>query len=105
MSLCNFLTLTTGKCSLINNKCPFVYYCNKIRQFKPLESFPKKCKMINKSNAIYGKNIFKVEFEKRGKLYINYNGVIKIISNPFNYIPSFVKIQENNGELVIIKGG
>lgn len=37
------------------------------------------------------KGYSKVCFEKRGKLYVNVDGVIRIIPNPFDHVPQFVK--------------
>lgn len=39
-------------------------------------------------------NEYRVEFESKGKLYININGQMKRIPNPFDYTPKVVELVE-----------
>ena len=104
MALCKFLNMGNGICSLLNNKCPFVYFCSKKGQWKPINNFPAKCKLINQyENSVLAKdNFYKICFEKRGKLYINYKDTIIIVKNPFDFTPSYVKIYKDGDEIKIV---
>lgn len=65
---------------------------------------PKECNV--KSQAVeIPKGCYPVSFEKKGKLYVNMNGVIKIFDNPYrSEIPEYVKVQKNKqGEFYIRK--
>lgn len=46
-------------------------------------------------------NEYKVEFESKGKLYININGQIKRIPNPFDYSPKKVELINIDNEWYI----
>lgn len=62
---------------------------------------PKECKINSNQDAPKGYN--KVLFERKGFLYIsNENQTIKI-KNPYDYIPSFVKIFKTKDEWKIKK--
>ena len=37
---------------------------------------------------------YQVCFERRGKLYIDVNGVIEIIQNPYDFTPLYVKMNK-----------
>ena len=50
---------------------------------------PMNCKV--KQQAEIPEGYYKVCFEKRGNLYIDFNGHIEIISNPFDIVPLYVK--------------
>lgn len=51
---------------------------------------PENCKV--KENRNIPKGYYKVCFEKRGNLYVSIDDKIQIFSNPFDHVPSFVKI-------------
>lgn len=51
---------------------------------------PTNCKVKKQQEIPEG--YYRVCFEKRGNLYIDYNGHIEIIHNPFDSIPLFVKV-------------
>ena len=58
---------------------------------------PKNCKV--KENAKAPEGYYKVCFEKRGNLYININGHVEIIPNPFEEVPLYVKaVKLKNGQ-------
>ena len=51
---------------------------------------PKNCKIKQQNNIPEG--YYKVWFEKRGNLYVDLNGHIEIIPNPFEEVPLYVKV-------------
>ena len=58
---------------------------------------PKSCKVKQQREIPEG--YCRVCFEKRGNLYVDYNGHIEIIPNPFNEVPLYVKvIKMKNGK-------
>lgn len=50
---------------------------------------PENCKVKKKVATPDG--YYKVCFEKRGRLYIDMNGHVEIIPNPFDDVPLYVK--------------
>ena len=57
---------------------------------------PENCKV--KQNLEAPEGYYKVCFEKRGNLYVDMNGHVEIIKNPFNKVPTYVKaIKLKNG--------
>ena len=50
---------------------------------------PINCKVKDKAEIPEG--YYKVCFEKRGSLYIDMNGHVEIIPNPFDDVPLYVK--------------
>lgn len=58
---------------------------------------PNNCKV--KQNILIPEGCYKVCFEKRGNLYIDIDGHVEVIKNPFDDIPLYVKaIQMKNGK-------
>lgn len=63
---------------------------------------PINCKV--KENAEAPEGYYKVCFEKRGNLYIDVNGYIEIVKNPFDNVPLYVKvIKLKNGKFKLKK--
>ena len=54
-----------------------------------MNNMPTNCKVKQQQEIPEG--YYKVCFEKKGNLYIDFNGHIEIIPNPFNEIPLYVK--------------
>lgn len=101
--MCKYVSLSDGVCKVNNQKCPFVYFCNKIQCYKPLRSMPEECKMTQQKEA--PKGFHKVRFERRHKLYIEIEGNIVVLENPYEYIPSYVKTTKTRaGEWKIKEG-
>jgi len=76
-------------CTISKEICPFVYYCNKVQDWKPLKSMPEKCNII--INAEVPKGYYRVRMERKGYLYIDIKGQTYKILNPFDDIPLYVK--------------
>lgn len=94
-----------NKCKITQEKCPWVYWCDKIGVWKELSKMPKVCKVQATIEIPEGFN--KVEFERRGYLYVRVstpiNQVVKI-KNIYDYTPQYVKVyQTNKGEWKIRK--
>ena len=76
-------------CSILKQNCPYVFFCTKVNEWRELKTMPKNCKIKNQAETPQG--YYKVCFEKRGNLYVDMNGHIEIIPNPFDEIPLYVK--------------
>lgn len=88
--MCNYLKLKeNGKCEILDSQCPYTYFCTKVGAWRESKNFPRRCKVMEQIEIPKGYS--KVCFEKRGKLYVNVDGVIRIIPNPFDHVPQFVK--------------
>lgn len=94
--MCNYIQ-NEKECSILKKQCPYIFFCNKEKAWKAMNNMPSNCKI--KNNADLPKGYYKVCFEKRGNLYIDFNGHIEIIPNPFDTVPLYVKtIKLKNGK-------
>lgn len=94
--MCSFIK-DNNQCKITNTQCPFIYYCIKKQIWKPLNGM-ENCKVKNQNNI--PKGYYKVCFERHGNLYIDIDNVIKIVPNPFETVPLFVKlIVYKNGKI------
>lgn len=94
-----------GMCTckvVANSPCPFMRRCNVEHRWLPLESM-NSCTRRAKEKEVSTlmANEHRVEFESKGKLYININGQMKRIPNPFDYIPKAVELVEVDGQWYI----
>lgn len=87
--MCNYVNIEEGKCKITKNICPYLYFCNKTKSYKPNASMPSNCKI--KKNFEVPNGCYKVCFERKGKLYVSIEGHIEIIPNPFDTVPLYVK--------------
>lgn len=99
--MCDYLTLQEGTCNINKEKCPFIYYCNKIQGYKELKAMPENCKV--KQNFSIPKGFYKVCFERRHRLYIQIEDGIIILKNPYDYTPFFVKVYKAKNGMWKIK--
>lgn len=90
-----------NKCSLTNDICPYVYWCNRLRIWKPLTAMPEICN-IKKSYEV-PKGYYRVRQERKGFLYVDIDNQTYKIENPFNYIPEFIKIVKTKSGFKIKK--
>lgn len=93
--MCKYVKV--NKCSITEENCPFMYFCNKVNDWRPMNSIPKKCKVQDSIELPRGWS--KVRMQRKGYLYIDIKGQTIKIQNPFDYIPIMVKISKlKNGE-------
>ena len=92
----------TCTCKVAHTHCPFMRRCSIEHCWLPLDSMDA-CTRRNKEKevGILMANEYKVEFESKGKLYININGQVKRIPNPFDYSPKKVELININNEWYI----
>lgn len=88
-------------CKVINEPCFFVRRCSIESRWKPVSNM-EVCKLRMKQESKY---MYKIRFEKRGKLYVEYGDFVVKVDNPFgDKIPEGVNdLVEVNG-VVYIKG-
>ena len=79
-------------CIITKNICPWAQWCGKISNWKERPGAEKYCKFLKEEQTPEG--YYKVEFERHGFLYVNYNNVIIKIENPFEDVPKFVKVKK-----------
>ena len=85
--MCEYLK--DNYCKILKSSCPWSYFCNKDNIWK-FKSEGLACKV--KVNADVPKGMYKVCFEKHGNLYVSINNEVKIIENPFDEKPLYVKV-------------
>lgn len=84
-----------NKCQLTNNACVAVYWCAKLSAYKEMTNAKERCKYLNtKDEIVVPDGCVKVEFVRRGKLYMNIDGTVRPYENPFDYVPQFVKVKK-----------
>ena len=92
----------TCTCLINNDPCPLVRRCNVEHKWLPLSSMDRCRLRMHESkvkNMSSNKNI--VRFESKGKLYVEYNGRVVKINNPYDYTPDGVEIVEVDGQIYI----
>lgn len=89
-------------CSITNTQCPFMRRCSIERRWLPLGGMDG-CTLQNKRKvkAMLGANEYAVQFERNGKLYIERNGGMIKIANPFDHIPDTIELVQIENELYI----
>lgn len=89
----------TCTCKVANTHCPFMRRCNMEHKWLPLNSMDGCTRRTREKevSTLMG-NEHRVEFESKGKLYININGQMKRIPNPFDHSPKVVELVEVGGE-------
>lgn len=88
--MCEYANFTEGKCRISNEICPYLYFCNKTRSYKELKAMPSDCRVKEKSET--PKGYYKVEFERRHRLYVLVDNKIEIVPNPYDHTPLYVKM-------------
>lgn len=97
--MCNYRD--ENMCNITHSVCPWVYWCDKVNIWKELSKKPSKCKVVNETSLPDG--YYKVEFERKGYLYINVDRQIVKIKNVFDYTPNMVKLYQDKNEWKIRK--
>ena len=62
--MCNYVNIEEDKCKITKNICPYLYFCNKTKSYKPNASMPSNCKI--KQNFEVPNGCYKVCFERKG---------------------------------------
>lgn len=88
-------------CNITHSVCPWVYWCDKVNTWKELSKKPNRCKVID--NAPLPDGYYKVEFERKGYLYVYVDEEVIKIKNIFNYMPNMVKLYKCENEWKIRK--
>lgn len=76
-------------CNLTHEECPYTYYCTKSQMWLPSKAMPSICRV--KVQAQVPDGYYRVCFERNGNLYVDIDGNISVISNPFDDVPQYVK--------------
>ena len=93
-----------NKCSLTEVICPWAFWCGAIRDYKERDSYKTYCNILkNEIEKEKPKDCYKVNFERHGYLYVDFNGSIIKVKNPFEDIPKFVKIKKTKASYKVIK--
>ena len=94
-------------CNITKQRCSAVRYCAKVGDIINTDNYDKNCVVYKEKVSNIGKTdqlTNKVILERRGKLWVETDDVetVVIVENPYDYVPSFVKlIKKQNGEYFI----
>ncbi len=97
--MCDYLK--ENVCIINKQNCPFVYFCNKNNKWLPSKFMPVDCKI--KSNVVIPKGQYRVCFSRHNELYVQVGDRTLVFENPFDYVPTFVKLVKKNGKWAIKK--
>ena len=86
--MCN--NLNKNICTIDNEVCPFVYWCDKAQAWKPSKYMPTQCKKQVSADVPSGYH--KVCFERKGNLYVDMGDTTICVPNPFDTVPPYVKV-------------
>ena len=96
--MCEYVN--NNQCRITQSVCPYMYYCDKINGFRSSTNMPKDCKVKQKAEVPYG--YYKIQSERKGWLYIDYNNITIKVKNPFNHTPLYVRVRKmKSGEYKI----
>lgn len=87
--MCEYIK-NNNYCSINNQICPYMYFCNIKQIWKPLKTMPTNCKMKQKIEV--PKGFVLVRDERKGYLYLDVDKQTIMLRNPFDYVPQFVKL-------------
>lgn len=90
------------QCSQRGDICPFMRRCSLEHKWLPLATMDK-CNVRLENNAMSRlmKDEYKVLFESKGMLYVEYNDNVFKFSNPFDDVPEKVQLIKVDNELYI----
>lgn len=97
--MCEYLRL--NKCSISNDLCPFVYFCEKQHMWKENKNIPKDCKV--KERVSIPEGFCKVKMERKGFLYVDLGDSTVKLVNPFENVPQYVKVRKYKNKWKIIE--
>lgn len=89
--MCEFLR--QNKCDITKKICPYTYFCDRLKIWKPSKNMPEDCKVKLRNAVPSGYSL--VRFERKGFLYIDIDGQTRVIKNPFDYVPKYVRVVTN----------
>lgn len=90
--MCNYVSGNT--CRITGQQCPYMFYCNQIRAYKPMNSMPDNCKVA--TTQIPPAGFYKVVQSRKQWLYVRIGTQTIMIKNPYDEVPAFVKIDANH---------
>ena len=93
--MCEYEDLSSPKCGITSSVCPYLYYCYRTLKYKESMHMPDVCKVKEAYEA--PKGFYKVSYGKRNNLYVIKDNIIIIVDNPYDYIPTYVKMEMKNG--------
>ena len=91
--MCEYVDLKNGQCSVLNSQCPYMYFCTKKDIWKNTKYMTDNCNI--KKKAKVPKGYCRVQFERRGYLYVDLGDTTVAIKNPFKDVPEFVKVSKS----------
>lgn len=86
----------TNKCTITGDGCPYIYWCDKINNWRELKSKPKVCQIEARMPKPAPNGYHRVLFSKHGDLYVEDGDHTTIVHNPYDYVPEFVKLGIDN---------
>ena len=95
-------------CKLSQQRCTFVRMCPTVENIIHTDLYTR-CPLSIKEDSEIGRSIEtpdKVVIEKNNKLWVKHHELdqVFIVDNPYDYVPTFVKLELNeNGNYYIVK--
>ena len=86
--MCEYVKI--NKCSITDDVCPFMYFCERKQIWKPNRAMPTHCKVAMNVDIPHGYN--RVVMVRKNKLYIDMGETKICLDNPFETTPLYVKV-------------
>ena len=80
-----------------------MYYCDKLQTWRPNNYMPTNCKTKQKVYTVGHKGKYQVQNSRKGYLYVNIDGFIHKLENPFDFVPDYVDVIKRGGTYKIKK--
>lgn len=96
-------SLKQDMCSVTNTRCPYVYFCSKTMAWKPNKYMPQDCKVKKQIEVPEG--CYYVRDARKGYLYVDIDNQTYKLLNPFDFVPTYVKISKTKNGYKIRKQG
>lgn len=89
--MCDYVN--TNKCTITGDCCPYIYWCDKINNWRELKSKPKVCQIEARVPKSAPNGYCRVLFSKHGNLYVDRGDEAVIVKNTLDHTPEFVMLK------------
>lgn len=102
--MCEYVKL--NKCTINNEICPFVYWCDKFKIWRANYYMPKNCQIKQYVKHEIPEGKYEVMYSRKGYLYVQIEDCNYRIKNPYDFVPIYIdkdKLKKENGQYIIEK--
>lgn len=97
--MCDYVKV--NQCTITGEVCPFMYFCERKRIWKPNKNMPSKCKVA--LNIEVPDGYCRVVGSRKNFLYIDMGDYTISVKNPFDEVPLYVRVSKTKNGYKIRK--